>query len=57
MYEEPCESQPCMNCEFRAYDSFHNEMYCTHKPLAEGVGYRSLIDKWGTCEYWKEWII
>jgi len=55
MYNEPYETKPCSNCEYREYDSFHDELYCTHKPLPEGLlNNRGIIDRWGTCEYWKE---
>jgi hypothetical protein len=55
MYEEPCKDKPCMNCKHRNYDSFHNETWCGHKPVPEGIGSHLLIDKWGSCEYWEDW--
>jgi len=54
MYDEPCKEEPCSRCEFRNYDSFHNELWCGHKPKPEGIGNRLLIGEWGTCEFWKK---
>lgn len=54
MYNVPCEEEPCMFCKFREYDSFHDELWCGHKPPPDGLNGRLLIDKWGTCEWWED---
>lgn len=53
MYDEPDFEKPCFKCEYYEYDTFQDELYCGHDPLAEFINNRGLIDKWGTCEYWK----
>ena len=51
-YDEPDANEPCMYCQFREYDSFHDEKWCGHKPPPEGLPPRLLIDRWGHCAYW-----
>ncbi len=53
MYDEPNKDRPCSKCEYYEYDSFHDERWCDHIPLAEGINNRCLVDRWGSCEYWK----
>ena len=51
-YISPEVDKPCCDCEYRRYDSFHNELWCDHDPKPEGLNGRRLIDCQGTCEYW-----
>lgn len=53
-YFEPCQSQPCMYCKYKKYDSWHDDSWCTHKPSPEGLNDRLQVDKWGSCEYFEE---
>jgi hypothetical protein len=53
MYDEPNSSEPCFQCKYKDYDSFQDETFCNHSPLAEGIPYRAIIDKWGSCEYYE----
>ena len=52
-YHEPNADRPCHQCKHRRYDSFHDEQWCDHKPLPDGLPERLLIDNWGHCEYWE----
>ena len=53
MYDEPSADKPCFKCESREYDTNLDEKWCNHDPSPEELPYRSIIDNWGTCEYWK----
>lgn len=53
-YSEPCEERPCSACKYCHYDSFHDELWCSHEPPPDGLGSNLLIDNWGTCEYWEK---
>lgn len=54
-YTEPHEDEPCTQCKWRNYDSWHNEMWCSHNPPPYNIGYRLIIDKWGHCDYWEKY--
>lgn len=53
-YEEPSSHQPCSQCKFHRYDSFHNEQWCGHDPPPIGLRSRLLIGEWGHCDYWEK---
>ena len=52
-YTEPDAEQPCSQCKFKRYDSFHNELWCNHDPPPDGLGSQVIIGRWGHCEYWE----
>mgnify|MGYP006888280477 CR=1 FL=1 len=52
-YQEPSSYQPCHECKFHRYDSFHNEQWCDHDPPPLGLPPRLLIGEWGHCNYWE----
>jgi len=52
-YSEPMEHTPCHKCEYRNYDTWHDETWCGHHPPPSGLGERLIVDKWGGCAYWK----
>lgn len=53
-YEEPSSYQPCSECVFHRYDSFHNEQWCDHDPPPLGLRARLIIGEWGHCDYWED---
>ena len=54
MYEEPNEEKPCFKCEFMNYDTWNDEKFCKHIPLSDMINKRSIVETWGTCEFWKK---
>jgi hypothetical protein len=50
MYQEPEGNKYCYSCKFRRYDTFQDEIYCTHNPQDDHVGYT--IDNYVCCKYW-----
>jgi hypothetical protein len=53
-YEEPNHVHPCMFCKYINYDSFHHETWCGHPTPPQGLNSRLIVDKWGTCDSWKD---
>jgi len=53
-YELPDVEKRCGECKYREYDSFHGEIWCSHKPKPDGMPESRLIDSFGTCEYWEQ---
>lgn len=53
-YKTYSPTNQCFDCYFYRYDSFHDESYCSHDPLADMIGPRALIDSCGSCEFFTE---
>lgn len=51
IYSEVTPRECRANCQHRGYDSFHDEMYCRHKPPPDNLGPRLLIDPDCWCEF------
>ena len=52
-YVTPLVYKQCCECKYMAYDSFHDETYCSHNPTPDGLAPRALIGYYGSCEYWE----
>ena len=55
MYDDPCTDKPCIRCVYREYDTFHDELWCTHKPPPDYLPNRLIVNREGTCEYWEKY--
>ncbi len=45
----------CGNCEYKEYDSFHDEVWCNHIPKPEGLCGRFLVNIYDKCEHFKNY--
>jgi len=55
-YQSPCLLEnPCYECKYHDYDSFHDEHWCVHDPLPEGTFGKGQVDPNGSCEHFKSW--
>jgi hypothetical protein len=55
-YETNNQEKSCSECIFRNFDTFHDEIWCSHNPLPEYVWNRSTIESNGVCGYWEEFV-
>ena len=53
-YSSPYREESCQNCEYAEYDSFHDEIWCSHDPQPNNLGSSCLVNRNGHCEYFEK---
>lgn len=54
MYKNLSPKKRCSICRFVRYDSYDNQLWCSHEPSPEGLGYIKQVDHNGICEYFEK---